>query len=60
MNAIIENAGSFIIRFFNLLNIGGISKDFSTPFARDFAPPRISTANRNTADYIVLGGFPSC
>lgn len=60
MNAIIANAGAFIIRFFNLLNIGGISKDFSTPLARDFAPRRISTASRNTADYIVLGGFPSC
>ena len=60
MNAIIANAGAFIIRFFKLLHISRISKDFSTPLARDFAPPRISTANRNTADYIVLGGFPSC
>ena len=58
MNAIITNAIVFMTPLFNLLNISGISKDFSTPLARDFAPRRISAANRNTADYIVLGGFP--
>ena len=57
MNAKIANAAVFVTRLFNLLNSSGISKGFSTPFARDFAPHRISAVNRNTADYIVLGGF---
>lgn len=57
MNAKIANAVVFMARLFNLLNISGISKNFATPRARDFAPRRISAANRNTADYIVLGGF---
>ena len=58
MNAKIANAVVFMTRLFDLLNISGISKDFATPLARDFVPRRISTANRNTANYIVLGGFP--
>lgn len=58
MNAKIANAAVFMTRLFNLLNISGISKDFAAPLARDFVPRRISTANRNTANYIVLGGFP--
>ena len=57
MNAKIANAAVFVTRLFNLLNISGISKDFSNTLARDFAPRRISAINRNTADYIVLGGF---
>lgn len=59
MNAKIANVAVFMIRLFNLLQISGISKGFSTPLARDFAPRRSSAVNRNTADYIVLGGFPS-
>ena len=58
MNAIIANVVVFITRLFNLLNISRVSKDFSPPLARDFAPRRISAVNRNAADYIVLGGFP--
>lgn len=57
MNAKIANVAVFMTRLFNLLQISEISKGFSTPLARDFAPRRISAANRNTADYIVLGGF---
>ena len=59
MNAKIANAAVFMTRLLNLSNISGISKGFSTPLARDFAPRRLSAVNRNTADYIVLGGFPS-
>ena len=59
MNVKIANAAVFMTRLFNLLKISGISKNFSTPLARDFAPRRISTVNRNTANYIVLGGFPN-
>lgn len=58
MNAKIANAAVFMTRLFNLLNISGISKDFSNTLTHDFAPRRSSTANRNTANYIVLGGFP--
>ena len=58
MNAKIANATVFMIRLFNPLNINGISKDFSNTLARDFVPRQISTANRNTVNYIVLGGFP--
>ena len=58
MNAKIANAAVFVTRLFNLSNISGISKGFSTSLARDFAPRRISAVNRKTADYIVLGGFP--
>ena len=58
MNVKIANAAVFMTRLFNLLNISRVSKDFSTPLARDFAPRRISAVNRNAADYIVLGGFP--
>ena len=59
MNAKIANAAVFMIRLFNLSSISRISKGFSTPLARDCAPRRISAVNRNTADYIVLGGFSS-
>ena len=58
MNAKTPNAAVFMTRLFNLSNVSGISKNFATPLARDFTPRRINTANRNTADYIVLGGFP--
>ena len=58
MNAKIANAVVFMARLFNLLNISGISKGFSNTLAHDFAPRRVSAVNRNTADYIVLGGFP--
>ena len=57
MNAKIAKAAVFMTRLFNLLKISGISKDFSNPLARGFAPRRVSAVNRNTADYIVLGGF---
>ena len=59
MNAKIANAAVFVTRLFNPSNISGISKGFSSPLERDFASRRISAVNRNTADYIVLGGFPS-
>ena len=58
MNAKIANASVFMTRLLNLLNISGISKNFAPPLARDLAPRRNSAVNRNTADYIVLGGFP--
>ena len=58
MNAKIPNAAVFMNRLFNPSNSSGISKNFATPLARDLTPRRISMANRNIADYIVLGGFP--
>ena len=58
MNAKIPNAVVSMTHLCNLLNISGISKGFATPLSRDFAPRRTSAVNRNTVDYIVLGGFP--
>ena len=58
MNIKIGNAAVFMIHLFNLSNIRGISKGSATPLARERAPRRISAVNRNTTDYIVLGGFP--
>ena len=58
MNVKITNAAIFVTRPFNPSNSSGTLKGFSTSHARDIAPRRISAVNRNTADYIVLGGFP--